>query len=88
MKLRVTKAKARSLLYQVALRRNHIAEDANDALRSLLTQPRVMKEGDKVFIEVVDPLHMDSLGQQIRELNYISDGSFSGSIAKISVDAL
>lgn len=88
MKLRVTKAKARSLLYQVALRRNHNADDTNDALRSLLTQPRVMKEGDKVLIEVVDPLLMDSLRQRIRELNYISDGSFSGSIAKISVEAL
>lgn len=88
MALRVTKVKARSLLYQVALRTktNHAETDA--ALQQLLSQPRVSKDGDKVFIEVADPLLMDQLRQRIRQLNFISDGSFSGSIAKLPIPAL
>lgn len=88
MLLRVTKAKARSLLYQVALRRRLSSEEIDAALRELLTQPRVSKEGDKVMIEVADPLLMDCLRQRVRQLSFISDGSFSGSLAKLSVPAL
>lgn len=88
MALRVTNAKARSLLYQVALRRTLSKEETDAALRQLLSQPRVIKEGDKVIIEVADPLLMDRLRQRVRQLNYISDGSFSGSLAKLPVPAL
>ena len=84
MLLRVTKAKARSLLYQVALRRRLSSEEIDAAVRELLTQPRVSKEGDKVMIEVADPLLMDCLRQRVRQLSFISDGSFSGSLAKLS----
>lgn len=88
MALRVTKPKARSLLYQVALRRTFSKEETDAALRQLLSQPRVSKEGDKVLIEVADPLLMDRLRQRVRQLNFISDGSFSGSLAKLPVPAL
>ena len=86
--LRVTKAKARSLLYQVALRRKLNSAEIDAALRQLLSQPRVTKEGDKVMIEVADPLLMDCLRQRVRQLSFISDRSFSGSLAKLSVPAL
>ena len=88
MALRVTKVKARSLLYQVALRTKTNPAEIDAALRQLLSQPRVAKYGDKVFIEVADPLLMDQLRQRIRQLNFISDGSFSGSIAKLPIAAL
>lgn len=45
MLLRVTKAKARSLLYQVALRRKLSSAETDAALRELLTLPHVSKEG-------------------------------------------
>lgn len=88
MTLRITKAKARNLLYQVALRRRQGRSETNAALRLLLSQPRVAKDGDKILIEVPDPLLMDSLRQRVRQLGFISDGSFSGSIAKVPTAAL
>lgn len=88
MALRITKAKARSLLYQVGLRRLQTPEQVDAALRALLSEPRVMKEGDTLFIEVPDPLMMDCLRQRIRKLGFFSDGSFSGSVAKVSSRAL
>ena len=77
MALRITKAKARSLLYQVALRRSLGKEEIDTALRHPISQPRVIKEGDKVIIEVADPLLMDRLRQRVRQLNHVSDGRLS-----------
>ena len=88
MTLRVTKNKARALLYQVALRRPQTPEETISALRQLLTQPRVTKDGDLILIEVPDPLLMDCLRQRVRQLGFLSDGSFSGAIAKIPGRAL
>lgn len=88
MTLRVTKAKARNLLYQVALRQRQGPDETNAALRALLSQPRVAKDGDKILIEVPDPLRMDCLRQRVRQLGFISDGSFSGSLAKVPTAAL
>jgi len=87
MTLRVTKAKARALLYQVALRASPGADAMDASLRELVSQPLVGKDGDKILIEVANPLLMDSLRQRIRRLGHISDGSFSGSLAKVSVSA-
>lgn len=88
MKLRVTKAKARSLLYQAALRESTTQENVDDALRSLLSAPRVTKDGDMVLIEVPQPLLMDFLRHRVRALGFISDGSFSGSVARVPLPAI
>jgi len=88
MSLRITRAKARALLYQAALRSRLSQADINSSLRQLLSAPRVCKEGDKALIEVADPFLMDCLRQKVRQLGFISDGSFSGSLAKVSVPAL
>jgi hypothetical protein len=86
--LRVTKPKARALLYQVALRSMPTASSVDDQLRALLIRPTVLKDGDAVLIEVPDPFQMDMLRQRVRQLGYLSDGSFSGSIARIPFRAL
>lgn len=88
MTLRITRTKARSLLYQSALRSGFSEADIQSALKRLLTAPRVCREGDKVLIEVEDPFMMDCLRQKVRKVGFISDGSFSGSLAKISIPAL
>ena len=41
-----------------------------------------------VLIEVPQPLLMDALRQKVRKLGYQSDGSFSGSVARIPLKAL
>lgn len=88
MVLRITNSKARSLLYQVGLRRLETPESIDAALRILLSEPRVMKDGSNICIEVPDPLLMDCLRQRIRKLGFISNGSLSGFVAKISPQAL
>ena len=88
MTLRITRAKGRSLLYQSALLSGFSQADIHSALRRLLSAPRVCKEGDKVLIEVADPFLMDCLRQKVRQLGFISNGSFSGTLAKISIPAL
>lgn len=57
--LRITRAKVRSLLYQAALRSKFSQADLISAFSRLLCAPRVSIEGDKVLIEVADPLLMD-----------------------------
>lgn len=86
--LRVTKPKARALLYQVALRSMPTGRSIDDQLRELLTTPTVLRDYDAVLIEVPDPFQMDMLRQRVRRLGYLSDGSFSGSIARIPLRAL
>ncbi len=85
-KLRVTKAKAKSLMYQEALRKN---TNADDDLRGILSSPTIQKDTKGMFlIEVPYPLQMDRLRSRVRELGFISNGSFSGSTARISANAL
>lgn len=88
MTLRITKQKARNLLYQSALRQPEDEVSINANLCKLLSNPLVSKEDDKIFIEVPDPFLMDYLRQRVRRLGFISDGSFSSSVAKISTAAL
>ena len=87
-KLRVTKPKARSLLYQAALRSEENDGDHDEAMRKVLTKPLTMRVGNHYLLEVSDPLTMDRLRKRVRNLGYISDGSFSGSVAKVPELAL
>ena len=87
-KLRITKSKARSLLYQAALRADAGEVMVNDALRKALETTQVVREGALYLIEVPDPLTMDRLRKRIRNYGFVSDGTFSGSIAKIPEGAL
>lgn len=87
-KLRVTKPKARSLLYQVALRSEDNHGNHDEAMRKILTNPLTMREGNHYLLEVSDPLTMDRLRKRVRNLGFISDGSFSGSVAKLPEPAL
>lgn len=88
-KLRITKSKARSLLYQTALRK--IDEDEADKdlrLINALKSTQIIKEGSLFIIEVPDPLTMDRMRKIIRDAGYLSDETFSNSLAKVSEGAL
>jgi len=86
-KLKVTKAKARNLMYQESLRNETL--DINQELKHILQNPTIQDDGKGFYlIEVVNPLMMDKLRKKIRQLGYISDGTFSGSLAKVSKKAL
>lgn len=87
-KLRITKSKARSLLYQASLREENDSSTNEELLRKAISNPRIVKEGKFYLVEIPDPLTMDRLRKRIRDYGFLSDGSFSGSIAKITEEAL
>lgn len=87
-KLRVTKSKARSMLYQTALRAEAGESEINQALRKALETTQVLRDGAMYLIEVPDPLTMDRLRKRVRTYGFVSDGTFSGAIAKIPAGAL
>lgn len=86
--LRVTKAKARSLLYNSALRQMDDESEVDAQLRLIVGRCILCKDGDMFLFEVPQPLTMDRLRQRVRKLGFISDGTFSGSVARIPGDAL
>lgn len=85
-KLKVTRAKARKLIYERELRRLS-QEDLDARVKELLTEPLVDRRGDQFILEVDNPLLSDHLRDTIQKLGYITDGSFSPSLVKLSIDA-
>ena len=88
--LHITRAKARNLIYESALRRTS-AEDMTtylkDGLKRVIVKPIFLREGDKVCIEIDNPLLIDYIRQQLRDLGYITDGSFSPELIKMTTTA-
>jgi len=85
-KLKVTRAKARKLIYERELRRLS-QEDLDARVKELLTEPLVDRRGDQFILEVDNPLLSDHLRDTIQKLGHITDGSFSPSLVKLSIDA-
>lgn len=88
--LRVTKPNARALLYQAALRKPTTPTEIDRDLRELLRSPLLAVDGEFYMIEVPQPLSMDRLRQRVSvsALRFLSDGPFSGSVARIRRPAL
>ncbi len=84
--LKVTRSKARSLLYEAKLRISS-ENDLNEELKNLLQNPVFLKDNDKIGIEIDNPYLIDFLRFKLKNLNYITDGSFSPELVKLSVDA-
>ena len=86
-KLKVTRSKARGLIYDRELRRSS-EEDLDNKVKNLLKRPLIQKNGDLFVLEVENPLVSDHLRSKIQKLGYVSDGSFSPSIIKLGLDAI
>jgi hypothetical protein len=86
-KLRVTRAKARRLIYDQELRRSSI-EDLDRRLRELLKRPLIQKNGDLFVLEVESPLLSDHLRARVQQLGHVTDGSFSPNLVKLGLDAM
>jgi len=84
--LKVTRAKARNLLYEAKLRAS-TSEDLDVELKELLTNPIFLKDQDKIGIEIGNPYLIDHLRFKLKKLNHITDGSFSPELVKLTVDA-
>lgn len=85
--LHVTSSKARNLIYEASLRRS-TQETLNTELLELLRYPIFfVTSNDIIAIEVDNPLLIDHLKQKLRELKFITDGSFNRGIVKMSLNA-
>ncbi|EPC6136417.1 hypothetical protein CGT72_15695 [Vibrio cholerae] len=86
-KLKVTRSKARGLIYDRELRRSS-EQQLDDKVKNLLKRPLIQKNGDLYVLEIENPLVSDHLRSKVQKLGYVSDGSFSPSIIKLGLDAI
>lgn len=84
--LRVTRSKARNLLYESKLRRTTPAQLDNE-LRDIIQHPIIFKDNDKIGIEIQNPFLIDHLRAKLRRLKHITDGSFSPELVRLTTDA-
>lgn len=85
--LRITRAKAAQLLFDIEVRRL-----GSDELRSLLAEalvsPRFAKDGEYYVLEIENPLVHAYLKERLRKLNHVSDTSFNSALIRMPVDAV
>jgi hypothetical protein len=86
-KLRVTRSKARQLIYAQELRSRTVEELEAD-IRELLRRPILQKRGDLFKLEVENPLVSDHLRAKLQELGHATDGSFSPSLVTITLEGM
>lgn len=86
-KLRVTRSKARGLIYGRELRKSS-THDLDEKVKELLKRPLIQQDGKLFILEVENPLISDHIRNKIRKLGYVSDGSFSPNIIKLGLDAI
>lgn len=86
-KLKVTRAKARRLLYDRELR-SRTSEDLDSDVRAALRCPIIQKRGEIFALEIENPLLSDHLRAKIQSLGHVTDGSFSPSLVTLSLDAM
>ncbi|MDH5607270.1 MAG: hypothetical protein OEY93_10305 [Anaerolineae bacterium] len=86
-RLRVTRAKARNLLYEQELRRLSQG-DLEKRVRETLKRPILQKQGELFLLEIENPLVGDHLKSKIQKLGYASDGSFNPGLIKLPLKAI
>ena len=86
-KLKVTRPKARRLIYDRELRHSSSA-DLDAKVKALLKRPLLQKQGELFVLEVENPLVSDHLRDKVQQLGYVSDGSFSPSLIKGGLEAI
>ena len=86
-KLRVTRSKARNLIYEGALRRSIDEKVLEKELHDKLSNAILLRESDKVALEIDNPLLIDYLRNRLKDLKHLTDGSFSPELVKMEYDA-
>lgn len=85
--LRVTRSKARNLLYDKELRKLSTA-DLDLLVKEAIKNPVIQKQGYLYALEIESPLVADHLRSKLKELKYTSDGSFSPTLIRLTQSAL
>lgn len=86
-KLKITRSKARNLIYENNLR-NTTSSSLDEQLKEELKNARFLKGNIYLIgIEIENPLLIDHLKAKLKNKGYSSDGSFSPEIVKLSSEA-
>lgn len=86
--LRVTRAKASQLLFDIEVRsRGGDATGLDEEVRSALKATKFAKDGDLFVLEIENPLVQAHLRNRLRELGHVSDASFNSAIVRMSLEA-
>ena len=86
-KLKVTRSKARNLIYEAEIRKLKDENDLDEKLREKIRKPIFGKTGDKITLEIDNPLLIDHLRYRLKKLYAITDGSFHAEIVSMSHEA-
>lgn len=86
-KLKVTRSKARNLIYEAEIRRLKDEKDLDDLLRKKIEHSIFGKIGDKITLEIDNPLLIDHLRYRLKKLGAITDGSFHAEIVSMTHEA-
>ncbi|MBH9552261.1 hypothetical protein [Inhella gelatinilytica] len=84
--LRISRTKARRLIYDHELRTKSEADLHEEAL-AILRRPVLQKRGDSLALAVERPLVSDYIRAKVQERGRLTDGSFSPNIIILGVDA-
>ena len=82
-KLRVTKAKATSLLYQVELRRGTNDAAWDNRIKKVLLSPVIAKDGNYISVNIDTPLLKDVIRERFKKLGVAIDDTFSTDLLRI-----
>ncbi len=86
-KLKITRTKAKNLIYSRDLRR-YDEDTLEHKVKELLKNPIIENNGKKIFFEVENSLISDHIKNKLQNLNHISDGSFSSNIISLNSNAM
>lgn len=81
--LKVTRVKARNLLYESGLRQTSVAA-LDEELKKFLVSPIFLQDNDKIGLEIQNPFLIDHIKAKLRKLKHITDGSFSIELLKLT----
>jgi len=87
--LRVTRSKARQLLFDLEVRaKADNKEELDAAVCSAVTETKFSKDGDYFVLEVENPLVQAYLKNEVKKLGHITDTSFNAEIVRLSLAAV
>lgn len=85
--LKVTRSKARTLIYEYQLRNTQDEDQLREQLRELIKTPLISTISQNVCLEVDNPYLVDFIRNELKRLGFITDGSFHAELVKMSTDA-
>lgn len=85
--LKVTRTKARNLIYEYQLRKVENEDELGMQLSETLKRPLLFRESNNVWLEIDNPYLIDYVRNELKQLGYVTDGSFHAELVRLSVEA-